>query len=142
MKPLKEYLLKENKKNIPDVVYHATIKQRLSDIKKYGLGGKIPKKRFWDYEGTEYEHIKQGFFVDVNPENAYYYVENSDEIWDAYEDFDSSDIILFSIKTKDLDLSKLHIDSNDDSNEDEPHSYFYDGVVPFEKLTKESTKEY
>lgn len=141
MKNLKDYLLEE-KNDIPNILYHATIKQRLSSIKKFGLGGKIPKKRFWDYEGTEYENIKQGFFVDANPENAYYYVENSDEIWDNYEDFDTDDILLFSIKTKDLDLSKLSIDSNDESNDEEPHSYFYDGVIPFEKLTKESTKEY
>ena len=137
MKTLKEYLLEEKKNNIPSKLYHATIRQRLSDIKKYGLGGKIPKNRLWDYKGTEYENIKQGFFVDIYPENAYDYIVSSDEVWDKYEDFDEDrDMVVFEIDTKDIDLSKLNIDKNDVSNDEEPHSYFYDGIIPFEKLKK------
>lgn len=137
MKSLKEYLLEEKKNNIPGKLYHATIRQRLSDIKKYGLGGKIPKNRLWDYKGTEYENIKQGFFVDTYPENAYDYIVSSDEVWDKYEDFDEDrDMVVFEIDTKDIDLSKLNIDKNDTSNDEEPHSYFYDGIIPFEKLKK------
>ena len=137
MKTLKEYLLEEKKNNIPNKLYHATIRQRLSDIKKYGLGGKIPKNRLWDYKGTEYENIKQGFFVDIYPENAYDYIISSDEVWDKYEDFDEDrDMVVFEIDTKDIDLSKLSIDKNDTSNDEEPHSYFYDGIIPFEKLKK------
>lgn len=129
-------------KNIPEKLYHATIKQKLPSIKKFGLGGKIPRNRFWDYEGTEYEKIKQGFFVDVDPDNAYSYVDSCDEIYDRYEDFSEEDIILFEIDRNDLDLSKLSVDKNDTSNFDDdydgiqPHSYFYDGVVPFNKLKK------
>jgi len=137
MKSLKEYLLEEKKNNIPSKLYHATIRQRLSDIKKYGLGGKIPKNRLWDYKGTEYENIKHGFFVDIYPENAYDYIVSSDEVWDKYEDFDEDrDMVVFEIDTKDMDLSKLNIDKNDASNDEEPHSYFYDGIIPFEKLKK------
>ena len=137
MKTLKEYLLEEKKNNIPGKLYHATIRQRLSDIKKYGLGGKVPKNRLWDYKGTEYENIKQGFFVDIYPENAYDYIISSDEVWDKYEDFDEDrDMVVFEIDTKDIDLSKLSIDKNDTSNDEEPHSYFYDGIIPFEKLKK------
>lgn len=139
MKNLSSYI---KSKKFPKTLYHATIKQRLASIKKYGLGGKIPRKRFWDYEGTEYEKIKQGCFLDIEPENAYYYVESSDELYDMYEDFDTDDILLFSVDVKDLDVSKLSIDSNDQDNESNPHSYFYDGIIPFEKLHKESTEDY
>lgn len=145
MKDLLVYLIeskKLKKKEIPNKLYHATIRQRLSSIKKFGLGGKIPRNRFWDYKGTDYEKITQGFFCDRLPENAYYYVENSDEIWDRYEDFDESDILLFEIDKKDLDLSKLSIDKNNADNENEINSFFYDGVVPFKKLKKISTDEY
>ena len=139
MKSLKEYLLEE-KNNIPNKLYHATIRQRLNSIKKLGLGSKIPKNRLWDYKGTEYENIKQGFFCDIDPVNAYDYIASSDEIWDKYEDFDEErDIIVFEIDTKDMDLSKLSIDTNNQDNEEDITSYFYDGVIPFEKLKKIST---
>ena len=162
MKSIKEYLLEEKNDggfpefdpdDLPNIFYHATIKPYLKNIKKYGLGGKIPKIRFWDYEDTKYEKIKQGFFVDIDPEAAYSYIDASDEIYDNFGD--DVEIIVFSIKKKDLDLSKLSIDQNDESNyyeywEDNnmeydykgPHSFFYDGVIPFEKLTQEDTKEY
>ena len=150
MKDIKKYIIEKinnssiDESDIPDVLYHATIKPYLPNIKKYGLGGKIPSKRYWDYVGTKYENVKQGFFLDIYPENAYYYIENADELWDDYEDAagDNSDILLFSINKKDLDLSKLSVDENDKSNEDEVHSYFYDGVIPFSKLKRESTAEY
>ena len=35
--------------NLPDVLYHATSPHLLSSIKKYGLGGKIPKRTWRDY---------------------------------------------------------------------------------------------
>lgn len=140
MKSLKEYLLEE-KSIIPDKLYHATIRQRLNSIKKLGLGAKIPKNRLWDYKNTEYEDIKQGFFCDVDPVNAYDYISSSDEVWDNYEDFDEErDIIVFEIDTKDLDKDKLSIDSNNQNNEDNLTSYFYNGIISFDKLKKIDTK--
>lgn len=41
-----------------EYLYHATPSCYVNSIKKFGLGGKIPKKRFWNYENTPYENIK------------------------------------------------------------------------------------
>ena len=127
---------------IPEKIYHATIKSRIPIIKKLGLGGKIPRKRFWDYVGTEYENITVGCFFDSDKNCAYDYVESSE-----YYEGDESNIVVFEVNTSDLDLSKLSYDRNDlknlndDLNSGESRSYFYAGIVPYEKLRKLSYSE-
>ena len=54
-----ENLNENTKYSIPKFLYHATPSCYLSSIKKNGLGGKIPRKRFWDYDNTEYANIKK-----------------------------------------------------------------------------------
>ena len=51
MKSLLSYITESDNRisNLPDVLYHATSSHLLSSIKKYGLGGKIPKRTWWDY---------------------------------------------------------------------------------------------
>ena len=49
-----------NSNEIPEVFYHATTSNVVSSIRKHGLGGKMPKRRWWDYENTKYKDIKQG----------------------------------------------------------------------------------
>ena len=49
---LRKYLNENTKYSIPKFLYHATPSCYLSSIKKNGLGGKIPRKRFWDYDNT------------------------------------------------------------------------------------------
>lgn len=59
---LRKYLNENTKYSIPKFLYHATPSCYLSSIKKNGLGEKIPRKRFWDYDSTEYANIKKRMF--------------------------------------------------------------------------------
>ena len=38
------------------------------------------------------------------------------------------------MNTKDLDISKISIDSNNSTDEDS-QTYFYDGIIPYNQLT-------
>lgn len=60
---LRKYLNENTKYSIPKFLYHATPSCYLSSIKKNGLGAKIPRKRFWDYDNTEYANIKKDVFL-------------------------------------------------------------------------------
>ena len=125
---------------IPDKLYHATIKSRIASIKKYGLGAIIPKKRFWDYDGTCYANITIGCFLDSDINCAFDYIDSSD-----YFDGDENNIVVFEIDTNDLDLSKLTYDRNDEKNINdnglESHSYFYKGIIPYDNLRKLKNNE-
>ena len=127
----------ENTGDIPAVLYHATPSCYINSIKKFGLGGKRPNKRFWDYEGTEYES-KFGVFL-ANDENvAYDFLDSSDDYWELAEEYEAKydkelEIVVFAVNTSDLDLSKLTIDINNDSA---GPTYFYDGVIPYTVLKK------
>ena len=141
MKSLLSYLTESNNRisNLPDVLYHATSSHLLSSIKKYGLGGKMPKRTWWDYDSTEYKNREQGVFFATDEYVAASFLEASDDFAnfaDEYEDrYDKSlQIIVFAINTKDLDVSKISIDSNNSADEDS-QTYFYDGIIPYNKLT-------
>lgn len=116
----------------PNKFYHATINIYLDSIKKYGLGGKIPKIRFWDYNGTIYQNMKQGVFLTNDPYVAYDFIDSSDAYWDLAENNDNISIIVFEIDAKDIDMSKLSIDAN--MNNDESFTWFYNSVIPYNKL--------
>ena len=64
MKSLLNYLTESNNRTLklPDVLYHATSSHLLSSIKKYGLGGKMPKRTWWDYDSKKYKNREQGVF--------------------------------------------------------------------------------
>lgn len=99
-------------KNNKKYLYHATPGCYVSSINKYGLGGKIPKVRFWDYEGTPYEKIEQGCFLATDEYVAESYVEASEsfeELSDAYEERYGKEmpIVVFRINVDDLDKN-LH----------------------------------
>lgn len=119
--------------NSVEYLYHATPSCYVNSIRKYGLGGKIPEMRLWDYEGTPYKNITKGCFLATDEYVAESYVEASDsfdELCDVYgEDLD---IVVFRVAVKDLDLNLLSIDEN--LQVDEDHTYFYNGVIPFNKL--------
>lgn len=124
---------------LPQKLYHATPSCYINSIKKYGLGGKIPKIRFWDYNGTQYQDIKQGCFLATDEYVAESYVENSEvfeELSDEYsEKFGKElEIIVFEIDVSTIDMSKLSVDGNNKSNDEESTTYFYNGVIPFDKL--------
>lgn len=127
-------------KNNKKYLYHATPGCYVSSINKYGLGGKIPKVRFWDYEGTPYEKIEQGCFLAADEYVAESYVEASEsfeELSDAYEERYGKEmpIVVFRINVDDLDKNLLSVDTNQSVDEDAEPTYFYSGVIPFSKLT-------
>lgn len=140
MKSLLNYLNESNNRisNLPDILYHATSSHLLSSIKKYGLGGKMPKRTWWDYDSTEYLNREQGVFFATDEYVAASFLEASDDFAnfaDEYEDrYDKSlQIIVFAVNTKDLDVSKISIDSNNNTDEDS-QTYFYDGIIPYNQL--------
>lgn len=123
------------RESLPNKLFHATLKRFVPSIKKLGLGGKLPKRRFWDYENTPYEKITQGVFLATDDDIAWDYLESCDELYDRYEDFEpDDDIVVFEIDINDLDLSKLSIDEN--NSDEELPTYFYNGIIPFEKLKR------
>lgn len=130
-----------NTLNNVNYLYHATPSCYINSIKKYGLGGKIPKTRFWDYTGTPYEKIEQGCFLSSDEYVAESYVENSEsfeELSDAYEErYDKElSIVVFRINIDDLDKNLLSIDTNQSVDEDTEPNYFYNGIIPYNKLEK------
>lgn len=125
--------------NNKDYLYHATPSCYLSSIKKNGLGGKMPKQRFWDYDNTPYADIKQGIFLATDEYVAESYLDSSDKFNDfaeLYEDKYGKElgIIVFQIKVSDLRLDLLSIDNNQNTDDDMDKTYFYDGIIPFNKL--------
>ena len=140
MKSLLNYLTESDSRisKLPTVIYHATSSHLLSSIKKYGLGGKMPKRTWWDYNSTEYLNRTKGVFFATDEYAAASFLEASDDFAnfaDEYEDrYDKSlQIIVFAVNTKDLDISKISIDSNNSTDEDS-QTYFYDGIIPYNQL--------
>ena len=137
---LKKYL-RENAINFSKDVqylYHATPACYVNSIKKYGLGGKMPNVRLWDYNGTPYEKIVQGCFLATDEYVAESYLEASEEFEELCETYEEDlEIVVFRINTNDLDLSLLSEDENQIQEGDESEkTYFYNGIIPFEKLEK------
>lgn len=119
-------------------LYHATPSCYIDSIKEFGLGGKIPEKRFWSYKGTPYENIKYGVFLATDEYVAESYLEASEEFEELCETYEEDlEIVVFRINTNDLDLSLLSEDENQIQEGDESErTYFYNGIIPFEKLEK------
>lgn len=124
-----------------EYLYHATPSCYVSSIRKYGLGCKLPKTRFWNYEGTPYENITKGCFLATDEYVAESYVENSEafeELADMYEErYDKElEIVVFRIKVDDLDQNLLSIDTNQITDDDTDPTFFYDGVIPYNQLER------
>ena len=131
MKSLLNYINESNKKRLklPNILYHATSSHLLSSIKKYGLGGKMPKRTWWNYNSTEYKNRGQGVFFATDEYVAASFLEALDDFANFAEEYEdrydkSLQIIVFSVNTKDLDTSKISIDSNNSVDEDS-QTYFY-----------------
>lgn len=133
-----DILVSENNLNI-EYFYHATPSCYVNSIKKYGLGAKFPKKRLWDYKGTEYENIKRGVFLATDEYVAESYVETSEyfeDLSDEYEErYDKElEIVVFKIKKSNLNPSLLHVDTNQKCDDESEQTFFYDGVIPYNML--------
>ena len=101
-------------------LYHATPSCYVDSIKEFGLGGKIPEKRFWSYEGTPYENIKCGVFLATDEYVAESYLDTSEEFEELCEKYEEElEIVVFRINTSDLDLSLLSEDKNQMQEGDE-----------------------
>lgn len=134
-KTIEQYL--DNMKEL--YLYHATPSCYLSSIKKFGLGGKMPKKRFWDYENTPYANIKHGVFLATDEYVAESYLESSEEFEELAEWYEERydkelEIIVFQIKLNDLDKTLLSFDENQIRDDENDPTYFYNGIIPFNKL--------
>ena len=148
MKNLLNYINESNKKRLklPNILYHATSSHLLSSIKKYGLSGKIPKRTWWDYNSTEYKNREQGVFFATDEYVAASFLEASDDFVNFAEEYEdrydkSLQIIVFSVNTKNLDTSKISIDSNNSVDEDS-QTYFYDGIIPYNQLKFVYTEDF
>lgn len=122
-------------------LYHATASSYIRSIKKLGLGGKVPKRRFWDYNGTVYEQQAQGVFLAQDEYQAESFLEASDEFndyCDWYEErYDNEvEIVVFEIPIECLDLNLLSIDTNLNANSDDELTFFYNGVIPYSDIKR------
>lgn len=125
------------REEVGEYLYHATPSCYINSIKKYGLGGKIPKKRFWDYTGIKYENIKQGVFLATDEYVAESYLEGSDDFEDFAEQYEERydkelKIVVFEIPVSVLDKTKLTVDKNVDVDSD--HTFFYDGIINYKDM--------
>jgi hypothetical protein len=121
--------------SIPRLLYHATYKQKLRSIKKYGIvpGGK-GKRNF--------PEVERGVYLGYTPEYAGSMVEASENDDIPEEWFD--EIVILTIDTSKLNLSKLDHDPNvlpqeDEYNNDTPsdenvYSYIYRDNIPFSSV--------
>lgn len=137
---LRKYLNENTKYSIPKFLYHATPSCYLSSIKKNGLGGKIPRKRFWDYDNTEYANMKKGCFLATDEYVAESYLEASEKFEDFSEWYEERydkelNIVVFKIPTSNLDLRLLKIDTNQLIDAETEPTYFYDGVIPYNQMS-------
>ena len=137
---LRKYLNENTKYSIPKFLYHATPSCYLSSIKKNGLGGKIPRKRFWDYDNTEYANIRKGCFLATDEYVAESYLDASDEFETFSEWYEERygkelNIVVFKIPTSNLDLRLLKIDTNQLIDAETEPTYFYDGVIPYNQMS-------
>ena len=149
MKSLRDLIYESisNSSNINTIIskfeylYHATPACYVNSIKKFGLGGKLPKVRFWEYDDTEYKDIKQGCFLATDEYVAESYVETSESFEELAEEYEDKygkelEIVVFQIKVSDLDKKLLTIDTNQIPDEDTDPTFFYKGVIPYKNLKK------
>jgi hypothetical protein len=131
---LKDLLL-EVLEDVPRLLYHATFKELLPSIKQSGIISGDSKYRNFD-------NVKSGVYLAYSPEYASSLVEDSENNNIPKEWF--GEIVILTIDTSKLNLSKLDRDPNDWPQEEEEdvyddtvpsdetiHSFIYRGNIPF-----------
>jgi hypothetical protein len=117
-----EQLEEELTQEIPEFFYHATYRALIPSIMKTGLDTREASLAWADSKpGIVYLASDRGV--------AESYAEAAEEVSDEIYD---SGIVMLKIPSKNLDLSKLHDDSN--VLEDESDTYEYHGQIPWNKL--------
>ena len=109
--------------NIVEYLYHATFTANLKNIKKYGLGGKTNQLNWSD-------SLNDRVYLTIDAEMAYDFIMSIDNEDINDELFD--DITILKIDIKDLDKSKLFLDSNIIDNSG--YSFEYHDIISKEKL--------
>ena len=105
----------EELEQMPSVLYHATYKQRLKNIKLTGLGA--GGKRNWP------DSRRGVVYLALDPHVAESYAET------ALDDLDADwDIVILQVSTNGLDPNKFHLDSNVQDNEGDTVEYH--GIIP------------
>lgn len=106
---------------IPSILYHATYKPLLNNIKKNGLNSKLGKKTYPD--------SKQGYIYLSKDKNvAESYAETSDIIPEEWLD----EIIILKINTKNLSKDNFSIDDNVLDNKGD--TIKYKGIIPWSEI--------
>lgn len=123
-----------------EYLFHATPACNINSIKKYGLGGKL-KRRFWDYTGSEYKDIKCGVFLATDEYVAESYLEGSEEFEEFAEQYEERydkecEIAVFAVPVSKLNLKKLKLDTNLNSDDIDDQTYFYDGIIDYKDLIR------
>ena len=109
------YNVNEELEQMPSVLYHATYKQRLKNIKLTGLGA--GGKRNWP------DSRRGVVYLALDPHVAESYAET------ALDDLDADwDIVILQVSTNGLDPNKFHLDSNVQDNEGDTVEYH--GIIP------------
>lgn len=109
-------ILNEVLEDVPRLLYHATFKALLPSIKRKGIINGGSKYRNFD-------NVEKGVYLGYSPEYAGSMVEASENENIPEEWFD--EIVILTIDTSKLDLSKLDNDPNVLPQEDE-----YDDEIP------------
>lgn len=107
-------------------LYHATFRTNLASIRELGLGAK--QKKNWEIS------LDNVVCLALDPNIANDYCESAEDVSDSVYD---SGIIVFAVKSSDLDKKKLSLDPNLKDEE----SYIYRGVIPANKLYVISDKK-
>lgn len=107
---------------VPELLYHATYQALIKSIKQNGLNSNIAKKNW--------EDSKPGLiYLAIDPYVAESYAETNDNVDEHWLD----NIVVFKIKTKDLNLSKLKRDTNVQEGD---ATFEYEGIIPWSLLHK------
>jgi hypothetical protein len=116
---LSKLFTENTEKTFPPVLFHATYRPLLRSINRYGLSPQY-KRKFWDDSSDNL------IYLATSPDIAESYAESSDTVKEDWLD----EIIIFSIDTAFLDLTKLKKDSNVRTDDGIVSTYEYAGTIP------------
>jgi RNA:NAD 2'-phosphotransferase (TPT1/KptA family) len=116
-------VLKETKRNIPKILYHATYRPLLDSIIKNGLGN--TDQKWWE------DSEPGAVYLARDPDSAYDFAETAETPPDEYID----DIVVLAIDTKYLDYNELEIDPNNYVENEEDSTLIYYGIIDPESIS-------
>lgn len=101
----------------PQILYHATYRPLLDNIKKNGLG---------NTSETNWQDSQPGVvYLAIDPDIAQSYAETNETVNEDWLD----QIVILKIKTSDLDRDKLSIDQNVRVEDNQATTFEYHGII-------------